>query len=353
MNRLFGSDILHTWVLGFVEAAVGFTLQIVKYIGHPNVDRTYSQSPKKLIEIIKRFPSHNSLQPMKKHVIFTDILELYQSPTSKKGTNPLHTTGMLKRRLASDLPCALMQIFFALSDEDLLPSDFNWSKNMGFSKPFFSPRQILINALNAVLEVHWYLKATSLSESQLTTLQMLISNAQAQMLVLDVIRKRIISKATTPKKEYVDIPVSTIGLMNNVKFEMLTHLVDAKKQCGCDNNARDTELGEMLMKSCKVLFNDTNRRYHTVLKDMLRKYLHLQYLSIAAKGLVDNKSAVVLSNDSSKAHNTSDCERDFKTNRSYKKQEITWVQGSGAYRTRKDGANWCVHPMLKLVTFFF
>jgi len=42
------SDILHTWVLGFVEAAVGFTLQIVKYIGHHNIDRNYSQSFLKL-----------------------------------------------------------------------------------------------------------------------------------------------------------------------------------------------------------------------------------------------------------------------------------------------------------------
>ena len=50
MNRLFGGDILHTWVLGFVEAAVGFTLQIVKYIGHQNVDNAYSQNVKKLIE---------------------------------------------------------------------------------------------------------------------------------------------------------------------------------------------------------------------------------------------------------------------------------------------------------------
>jgi hypothetical protein len=77
MDRLFGSDILHTWVLGFVEAAVGFTLQIVKYIGHHNIDRNYSQSPKKLVEIIRRFPSHSSLQPMKKHVVYMDTCSKY------------------------------------------------------------------------------------------------------------------------------------------------------------------------------------------------------------------------------------------------------------------------------------
>lgn len=48
MIRIFGSDILHTWVLGFVEACVGFALLIIKYISYSNVDDTYSQSPKKL-----------------------------------------------------------------------------------------------------------------------------------------------------------------------------------------------------------------------------------------------------------------------------------------------------------------
>ena len=42
MQHLFGTDILHTWVLGFVEACVGFSLQIIKYIGYANVDGEYT-----------------------------------------------------------------------------------------------------------------------------------------------------------------------------------------------------------------------------------------------------------------------------------------------------------------------
>jgi hypothetical protein len=70
MQRLFGTDILHTWVLGFVEACVGFSLQIIKYIGYPNVDHSYSDSPRLLIEIIKNFPAFNSLHPTKKTCTF-------------------------------------------------------------------------------------------------------------------------------------------------------------------------------------------------------------------------------------------------------------------------------------------
>jgi len=354
MDRLFGSDILHTWVLGFVEAAVGFTLQIVKYIGHHNIDRNYSQSPKKLVEIIRRFPSHSSLQPMKKHVVYMDIYELFQSSNSQGVGNPMNTTGHLKLREANNLPSALLQIYFALSDREILPDGIHWSKNNGFSKPYFTPRQVVINAINAVIEVHWYMKAESLTETQMKTFQMLISNAQAHMLILDVVRKRIIHKAQSPKKEYVDLPVNTIGLMNNVKFELITHMVDAKRECGCDNSVRDTELGEMLMKMCKLLFADTNRRYNTVLRDMLLKYLHLQYMGIARKGLLDIDVHCLRMVQSNRVRNSSKfvCvteERDVRTNSMYAQQCIRWCAQQGGYRTKQDLARWNVHPMILMV----
>ena len=173
MQRLFGTDILHTWVLGFVEACVGFSLQIIKYIGYANVDGEYSDSPRILIEIIKNFPAFNSLHPTKKHVRFEDIYELMQSPSSKKTSNPLNTTQILKMRESGKLPPAMLQIFFSLAHKTLLPSDMNWSRNQGFEEPYFSPQQVMINALNAVLEVHFYLKCGALTEVQLQTLQIL------------------------------------------------------------------------------------------------------------------------------------------------------------------------------------
>lgn len=354
MIRFFGCDILHTWVLGFVEAAVGFSLQIIKYIGHPNVDHSYRNSVKRLIEIIKDFPSHNSLQPCKKHVRFSDIYDLVVSESSKKSSNPRNTTSILKMRESSKLAPAVLQIYFSLAEDTLLPSDLNWSRNRGFSEPHFSPRQILINALNAVLEVHWYLKCGALTERQLQTLQLLISNAQAHMLILDVMRKRILHKALTSKSEYEDLSVETVGLMNNAKLECITHLVDAMRESGCDNNARDTEAGESLMKICKVLFTDTNMRYHTVLKDMLQKYLHLEYLAIAKLGMKDSNIASSIALDSSKDHNSAKTliqndEREFKVNQCYKQQSVFWSAQSGEYRTEKDGSDWNVHPMLKKV----
>jgi len=124
MIRLFGSDILHTWTLGFIEACVGFSLQIIKYIGYPNVDETYRLSVKKLIDIIKEFPGHNSLHPVR-HILFSDIYSLFQSNSSKKGFNPKHLTGILKMRESFKLASALLQIFFALAHKDILPSDVN------------------------------------------------------------------------------------------------------------------------------------------------------------------------------------------------------------------------------------
>jgi hypothetical protein len=357
MMRFFGSDILHTWVLGFVEQSVAFTLQIIKYIGHSNVDSTYNQSPKKLVELIKEFPAHNSLHPTKKHVRYPDIFDLLISTTSKKATNPRNTTGLAKMRESGKLPPALLQIYFALAQDDLLPDRLTWSRNQGFSAPHFAPRQVVINALNAVLEVHWYLKAESLTETQLSTLQMLISNAQAQMLVLDVMRKRILHKALTAKPMYEDIRVDEISLFTNIKFEALTHLVEAKKQNGCDNNCRDTEHGESMMKMCKVLFADTNMRYFTVLKDMLKKYLHLEYLCIAKKGLEHANVCCSIEQDESKKHTkasliASNDVREFKVSKAYTRQDIVFSDNAGLYVTKVNGANWHVHPTLKVVSLY-
>jgi hypothetical protein len=283
-----------------------------------------------------------------------DIWELCLNESSKKTSNPKNTTSILKMRESFKLFSALMQLYFALTDDSLLPSDVNWARKRGFSQPFFCPRQVLINALNAVMEVHFYFKAGSLTESQLVTLQMLIANAQAHMLVLDVVRKRIIEKATTPKDKYVDLSVDKVGLMSNVKFEMLSHMVESMRQCGCDNNARDTEHGEMLMKLCKLLFGDSSGRYHTVLNEMMKKYLHLQYMCIAHKGFEEAKEDTMIASDRKKAHNstyvisTSEAE-EYRSNNSYRKQIIVFKQG--AYYTKDDGANWFVHPMLKLVRF--
>ena len=352
MQRLFGSDILHTWVLGFVEACVGFALQIIKYIGYANVDSTYSRSSKLLIEIVKKFPAYNSLQPTSKHVIFPDIYELSQAPSSKKASNPRHTTSILKMRESGKLPPAMNQIYYALADPELLPSDLNWARKKGFAEPYFSPQQVLINAFNAVLEVHWYLKSGSLTEGQLQTLQMLIANAQGHMLVLDVMRKRIIEKAITVKDKFDDIPADEAPLMSNVKFELISHLPEAMRQSGCNNNSRDTELGEMMMKLCKLLFADTSRKYNTVLRDMLVKYLHLQYMAIAEKGFLDANILHCLLPDARKSHNSSksiatSTTWDFKTNSCYRIQKIVFRRFK--FRISTEDGKWNVHPMLMLV----
>lgn len=265
MIRIFGSDIMHTWTLGFIEAGVGFTLQIVKFIGQ--IDKTYSSSCKNLADIIQNFPAYNSLQPVRQ-IRFNDIWELFVPLSSKQKGNPLNTTGILKMRESFKLPSALLQILFALPSSKLLPLQYAWAEKAGFEEPLFSPQQICVNALSAIMEVHWYLNASSLTETQLDTLQMLIANAQAHMLILDVTRKRIITKATSSKDKFVDLKVDSMGLMNNAKSELISHFPEAIRQSGCESSVRDTQLGEgVIMKLCKVLFADTNKRYFWVLKE--------------------------------------------------------------------------------------
>jgi hypothetical protein len=292
------------------------------------------------------------LHPTKKHVRFEDVFELMQSSSSKKDCNPMNTTSILKMRESVKLPPLMLQIFFSLAEKKLLPSDINWSKHQGFQEPYFSPQQVMINALNAVLEVHFYFKSGALTEDQLQTLQMLIANAQAHMLVFDVMRRRIIEKATTVKDKFIDIPVSESNLMNNLKFEAISHMVEAFRQSGCDNNARDTEMGEMMMKLCKLLFGDTSRRYHTVLRDMLVKYMHLQYMAIAEKGFKDANITHRVAVDGKKSHNLSETldaseNFDFKTKNNHRIQKIRFC--FSRYQKENPSEPWNVHPMLIMV----
>jgi len=44
----------------------------------------------------------------------------------------------------------------------------------------YNPLQVIVHSLNAVLEVHWYFHATSLTERQLSTFELLVANARGQ-----------------------------------------------------------------------------------------------------------------------------------------------------------------------------
>ena len=210
MQRVFGSDTMHTWELGFVEACIGFTLQIIQYIGQ--IDANFIGGVQRVEEILHNFPSYNSLHPVR-HIRFPKIWEILKAGIELSKKNPLDSTGHLKMRECYKLASILLQLYFAASDPSLFPVETTWSKSQGFSEPFFSVRQVVVNTLHAVLQVHWYLHVQELSESQLLTMQMLISNAQAHMLCLDVVRKRIVHKAITPSHAYKEKAVHEMGLL--------------------------------------------------------------------------------------------------------------------------------------------
>ena len=149
MQRVFGSDTMHTWELGFVEACIGFTLQIIQYIGQ--IDANFIGGVQRVEEILHNFPSYNSLHPVR-HIRFPKIWEILKAGIELSKKNPLDSTGHLKMRECYKLASILLQLYFASSDPSLFPVETTWSKNHGFSEPFFSVRQIVVNTLHAVLE---------------------------------------------------------------------------------------------------------------------------------------------------------------------------------------------------------
>jgi hypothetical protein len=92
------------------------------------------------------------------------------------------------------------------------------------------------------------------------------------------------------------------------------------------------------------------------LKDMLLKYLHLQYMGIARKGLQDNDLVYRPLTIGRRSHMNSNVicvtvNREVRTNSMYTKQAVKWNPQHGGYRIKVNNANWCVHPMLLLVRY--
>ena len=346
MMRLFQPDILHTWTRGMQEAVVAYTLQCIEVLS--SIDEEYVNAPQLLAETIRNFPAYNSLNPIR-HFRFQNIWDMVKSDTGKEKKNLFWTTGILKGQEGYKIPAAHLQLLFSCGEPNLLPDHFNWCKKYSFQEPYFNPQQVILHALNAVMEVHWYVHASSLTERQLVTFEFLVSNAQAHVMSLDMMRKRLVQLYTKKAKEsFKDLNVREMKLMNNVKFEILSHLPEAKRQSGCDNNIRNTEWGEGCVKKSKVLFNATQKRYLTVEKQMLQKYMHTEYISLARLGLTGAIKGI----ENKESTNVSEVLATFgdwtlKSSKHYKQQKIVVRDNRGKKEWVPENAEpWNVHPML-------
>ena len=80
--------------------------------------------------------------------------------------------------------------------------------------------QVVTNAMFASLKVYWYLHTNRLTETQVVTLRMLVSNFQAHLLVLDLVRKKLIkfytmSSSKTTSKNFVKVSSNSRSSSNS------------------------------------------------------------------------------------------------------------------------------------------
>jgi hypothetical protein len=326
---------------------------------------------------------------------------------SKSKGRATDTTGLIVLKEYFKLASALFQVMFCCSDVRILPNTLDWSNRSGFSEPFFNPMQVVLNAIHSIMIVYWYLHAPRLTETQVVTLQMLVANSQGHLLVLDVIRKRLIqmnkpksvSKKTTFSgnvdtrttsitkstsssssssssidqssnctlmistlvddssievfKNKRDLDLAEVPLLKNAKLEMLSHLPECIRHAGCDNNVRNTELGELFMKLVRCIWNSTSKRFSSVEYEMLKKYIHLQVLDVIKKGINDRKGVDVFAQkrQSTRKMFVSDTivaelkELSFAFNCTSKPQALVWVVDKETFETM-DGSCLNVHNIL-------
>ena len=352
MIRIFPPDVLHTLFKGVVEYCLGFILQILDVLSEIDVD--FAESAKKVCESIRTFPGYNSFHPVR-HVSIDNIFDFYQSAKSKNRRNSIYNvTGVLKMRETYKSASALLQIMFSILDITIFPRGYDWCISQGFEAPYFCVQQTVVNALNNIFEIVWYMNADSLTERQLQCMEMLIANAQVHMLLLDLVRKRLLRKSQSKKDSFVDVDVNAIGKLGTPKFHMLYHYPDSIRASGCDNNARDTSRGESDMKGIKLLYTQISKRNDSASNEMLVKYQHLHYLSLMKKGLDLRETNAKIVNDSKRSmigfqvvHSQN---LSFEINRSYKNQALTWSPLSSCYVLKVRNEMLLVHPLLVQVS---
>jgi hypothetical protein len=236
---------------------------------------------------MKDFPIFQSMHPVR-HVRFHKVWDLVPTDLCRNKLTDMNTTGLLVMNEYFKMKSLLFQLNFCCIQNDILPNSIDWCKNMGFMEPFFNPLHTVVNALWSTMQVYWYLHAPRLSETQVVTLQMLVANAQAHTLVLDVMRKRLLHKAHTKVKDtFKDLNMQEISLMENPKLELLSHLPACIRDNGCDNRTRDTEMGELEMKLVRSYFGSTSKRFSSVEEEMLKRYRNEEFLSITRKSKSD------------------------------------------------------------------
>lgn len=286
MLRMNPPDILHTVPHGIMEYNLGFAMQCIKLIS--KLDERFARGPKYLSDNVRFFPTFHSLYPVR-HIHFPDIWTICVSENSKKNGNSTGTTNIINMSEFYKIASALFQVLFSCIDSRIIPTTVEWCKNLGFSPPYFNPTQVVVNSLMATMQIHWYIHATSLSETQVVTLQMLISNAHAQLQILDFMRKRLLHRKSyklSSKVDFLDLPTSALSLLENPKLEMLSHIPQCIRENGCDTSAFNTELGELQMKVVRAFWSTTSKRKLKVAFEILKKYRNLSLLKVMKQGLV-------------------------------------------------------------------
>jgi len=288
MLRMNPPDVLHTVPHGIMEYNLGFVLQCVKLISI--LDSKFLRGPKILTDNVAFFPQFHSLYPVR-HIHFPDIMDLCVSDNAKNKGKKTNTTNLITMREFYKIVSALFQVLFSCISLRILPNTSDWCSSIGLSPPFFNPTQVVVNSLMSSLQIHFYLHANSLSETQVVSLQMLIANAHAQLQILDLMRKRLLHKANhtpTSKVVFEDLVSSEMPLMDNPKLEMLSHIPDCIRNNGCDTTIFNTELGELHMKIVRALWSSTGKQKLRVAFDILKKYRDINLLEITKFGLLNH-----------------------------------------------------------------
>lgn len=258
-------DEMHTVLGGLMKSWLFFTSTIVEQVAAYDA-QMFGMNVVTLDERLKQFPTHCIPAILKKFTFHKGLSGLLESVT---GSAENHTTSSLGGLSQQKYPHLILQLLLAIGIKgDILPTGTTWCRrhinwnSMNESVKPMCVTEVVLTAGFALLDLHFNLKRTCFSNTDLQELDDVIVNSQFHILRMYGLRQLLLQST----KQYTGI-----------KMHVTSHFPSCIALYGPPFMFDMVRFDHLHIISAKEKFKSTSRRYSAVAEYMLSKVTRTMY----------------------------------------------------------------------------
>lgn len=259
-------DEMHTLLGGLMKSWLFFTATIIEKVAV--LDTTnYGRNVVLLDKLLKRFPTFCLPDFLKKFTFHNGLSGILEACEGKGDSNSTSSLGGLSQQKYPHLITQLLLCIGIKKSGGVLPVGKKWCRkflssngNGGSSRlPDFCISEAVLTSGYVLLDLHFNLKRTVFSNTQLQQLNDVIVNAQFHTLRLYALKQILLGST----KKY-----------SGIKMHALTHMPGCIALYGPPYIFDMVKYDHMHIQYVKQKFRQTSRRYSDLLEKMLLKVNH-------------------------------------------------------------------------------